>query len=247
MAAHACVRSGSGLVTLAVPAQVRQSIAGHIPEVMTYSIPDAEGWSPTLLPELKRLWQERSVVAAGPGLEQAPACVEMVRKLVEQCSVPLVLDADALNVLASVPEILVQRPTGMTVVTPHPGEMARLCGIDTAQVQAQRIRTAQEFASRYGVVVVLKGARSVITDPYGNVRINSSGNSGMASGGMGDILTGIIAAYISQGLAPLDAATLGVYVHGRAADLCAQQFGPVGYTAMDVAQNLAGVRQELEA
>ncbi|MCA1797629.1 MAG: NAD(P)H-hydrate dehydratase [Geobacteraceae bacterium] len=247
MAAHACVRGGSGLVTLVVPARVQQSIAGHIPEVMTHAIADADGWNPTLLPELKRLWQERSVVAAGPGLGQNPACIEMVRNLVEQCSVPLVLDADALNAVAHDPEILAQRPAGMTVVTPHPGEMARLCGIDTAQVQAERIRTAQDFAARYGVVVVLKGERSVIADPCGNVRINSSGNSGMATGGMGDILTGVVAAYIAQGLASLEAATLGVYVHGRAADLCAQQFGPAGYTATDVTENLARVRQELES
>lgn len=247
MAAYACVRGGSGLVTLVVPALVQSSIAGHIPEVMTHGIADAEGWNPALLPELKRLWQERSVVAAGPGMGLTPACIKMVQQLVEQCSVPLVLDADALNALVSAPEILAKRQVGTTVVTPHPGEMARLCGVDTSQVQAKRIRIAQDFAARYGVVVVLKGARSVIADPCGIVRINSSGNSGMASGGMGDILTGIIAAYIAQGLSPLDAATLGAYIHGRAADLCVQQFGPAGYAATDVAKNLARVRQELES
>jgi len=245
MAAHACVRGGSGLVTLAAPSQVQHSIVGHIPEVMTYAIPDDKGWNPALVPELKRLWEERSVVAAGPGLGEEPACIEMVRKIVAECFVPLVLDADALNALASAPEVLAQRPVGMTVITPHPGEMARLCGIETSRVQKERIRTAQDFASRYGVVVVLKGARSVIADPFGNVRINSSGNSGMASGGMGDILTGVIAAHIAQGLSSLEAATLGVYVHGRAADICAQQYGPAGYTATDVALNLARVRQEL--
>ncbi len=247
MAAHACVRSGSGLVTLAVPAPVQLGIAGHIPEVMTHGVSTAEGWTPALLPELKQLWQECNVVAVGPGLGQEPACVEMVRKLVVQCSVPLVVDADALNALASAPEILISRPADATIVTPHPGEMARLCGISVAQVQAERIRVAQEFAAQYGVVVVLKGARSLIVDPHGRVRINSSGNPGMASGGMGDVLTGVIAAYVAQGLAPFDAATLGVYIHGRAADLCAQQFGPVGYTATDVACKLAGARQELES
>ncbi|MGM0416709.1 MAG: NAD(P)H-hydrate dehydratase [Thermodesulfobacteriota bacterium] len=247
MAAHACVRAGSGLTTLVVPQQVQHSIAGHIPEVMTQAIPDSKSWNPALLPELERLWQERSVVAAGPGLGQEPECIEMVQKMVGQCSAPLVLDADALNAIAAAPEVLAQRSPEMTVITPHPGEMARLCGIDTRQVQEQRIHTAQEFAERHGVVVVLKGARSVIADPQGNVRINSSGNPGMASGGMGDILTGVIAAYIAQGLAPLDAATLGVYVHGRAADLCAHQFGPAGYSATNVADNLAGVWQELES
>jgi NAD(P)H-hydrate epimerase len=169
----------------------------------------------------------------------------MVHEIVKQCSCPLVLDADALNALAARPEVLKERAAASAVVTPHPGEMARLCGIDTARVQAQRIRCAQDFAVRYGVVVVLKGARSVIADPDGRVRINGSGNPGMASGGMGDILTGIITAFIAQGLAPLDAATLGTYLHGRAADLCAEKLGSVGYGATDVARMLARARDEL--
>jgi NAD(P)H-hydrate epimerase len=246
MAAHACVRAGSGLTTLVTPSRVLQSIAGHIPEVMTHPVSDTEQWTPALIPELKRLWEGCSVVAAGPGLGQESGCIDMVREMVTQCSAPLVLDADALNALAAEPEILSQRSTDTTVLTPHPGEMARLCGISTAQVQAERIGIAQDFASRFGVVVVLKGIRSIIADPHGKVRINSSGNAGMASGGMGDVLTGIIAAYIAQGLSPFDAATLGAYVHGRAADLCVQHMGPAGYTATDVAKHLAAVRRELE-
>jgi NAD(P)H-hydrate epimerase len=245
MAADACLRAGSGLVTLVTPVEVQRSIAGHIPEVMTHGIETPGGWNPEILPHLTRLWQERSVVALGPGLGQEQACTEMVHEIVKECSCPLVLDADALNALATRPEVLKERAPTSAVVTPHPGEMARLCGIDTARVQAQRIRCAQDFAVRYGVVVVLKGARSVIADPDGRVRINGSGNPGMASGGMGDILTGIIAAFIAQGLAPLDAATLGTYLHGRAADLCAEELGPVGYGATDVARMLARTRDEL--
>jgi NAD(P)H-hydrate epimerase len=245
MAADACLRAGSGLVTLVTPGEVQRSIAGHIPEVMTHGIETSGGWNPEILPQLARLWQERSVVALGPGLGQEQACTEMVHEIVKKCSCPLVLDADALNALAARPDVLKERTPASTVVTPHPGEMARLCGIDTARVQAQRIRCAQDFAVRYGVVVVLKGARSVIADPDGRVRINGSGNPGMASGGMGDILTGIITAFIAQGLAPLDAATLGTYLHGRAADLCAEKLGPVGYGATDVARMLARTRSEL--
>ncbi|MFW6387298.1 MAG: NAD(P)H-hydrate dehydratase, partial [Thermodesulfobacteriota bacterium] len=245
MAADACLRAGSGLVTLVTPVEVQRSIAGHIPEVMTHGIETAAGWSPEILPQLTRLWQERRVVALGPGLGQEQACTDMVHEIVMQCSCPLVLDADALNALAAKPEVLKKRAAASAVLTPHPGEMARLCGIDAAEVQTQRIRCAQDFAVRYGVVVVLKGARSVIADPDGRVRINSSGNPGMASGGMGDILTGIITAFIAQGLAPLDAATLGTYLHGRAADLCAGEFGPVGYGATDVARMLARAWDEL--
>lgn len=243
MTAEACVRSGSGLVTLVTPAAVQHSIAGHIPEVMTHGTSDV-GWSVEILPELERLWQERNVVAIGPGLGVGEDCTRMVRELVIRCPLPLVLDADGLNVVAAAPEIFKQRP-GATVVTPHPGEMARLCGCSVAQVQAERVRTAQEFAALCGVIVVLKGARTVIADPYGAVRINSSGNSGMASGGMGDVLTGVITAFIAQGLAPLDAATLGVYLHGSAADLCAAQYGSAGYTASDVAKMLGQARQHL--
>ncbi len=243
MAAEACVRSGSGLVTLVTPAAVQHSIAGHIPEVMTHGISDAS-WSVEILPELERLWQERNVVAIGPGLGQGGTCTNMVRELILRCPLPLVLDADGLNAVAAAPEIFKQRP-GATVVTPHPGEMARLCGCSVAQVQAERICTAQEFAFHCGVIVVLKGARTVIADPHGEVRINSSGNPGMASGGMGDVLTGVITAFIAQGLSPLDAATLGVYLHGSAADLCAEQYGCVGYAATDVAKMLGQARQNL--
>ncbi len=243
MAAEACVRSGSGLVTLVTHVAVQQSIAGHIPEVMTRGASDA-GWSVEILPELERLWQERNVVAVGPGLGLGEGCTSMVRELVLRCPLTLVLDADGLNAVAGAPEIFKQRP-GATVVTPHPGEMARLCGCSVAQVQAERIRTAQEFAALCGVIVVLKGARTVVADPYGAVRINSSGNPGMASGGMGDVLTGVITAFIAQGLAPLDAATLGVYLHGSAADLCAEQYGSAGYTATGVAKMLGLARQNL--
>ncbi|MDD2558939.1 MAG: NAD(P)H-hydrate dehydratase [Desulfuromonadaceae bacterium] len=243
MAAEACVRSGSGLVTLVTPAAVQDSIAGHIPEVMTHGT-SATGWSVEILSELEHLWQERNVVAVGPGLGLGEECTRMVRELVTRCPLPLVLDADGLNVVATAPEIFKQRP-GATVVTPHPGEMARLCGCSVAQVQAERVRTAQEFAAHCGVIVVLKGARTVVADPYGAVRINSSGNPGMASGGMGDVLTGVITAFIAQGLAPFDAATLGVYLHGCAADMCALQYGSAGYTATDVAKMLGMARQNL--
>ncbi|MDY0211854.1 MAG: NAD(P)H-hydrate dehydratase [Desulfuromonadaceae bacterium] len=245
MAAEACVRSGSGLVTLVTPVTVQCSIAGHIPEVMTHGVSDT-GWSVEMLPELERLWQERNAIAIGPGLGTEESCARLVRELVVRCPLPLVLDADGLNAVSAVPEIFKQR-AGVTVVTPHPGEMARLCGCSVAQVQAERIRTAQEFAALFGVIVVLKGARTVIADPYGAVRINSSGNHGMASGGMGDVLTGVITAFIAQGLAALDAATLGVYLHGRAADLCAQQYGTTGYTATDVAKMLGRARQKLSS
>ena len=245
MAADACVRSGSGLTTLATLQEVQNSIGGNIPEVMSWPIDMPGGWNTEVVQELTRLWQERDVVALGPGMGQDEKCACMIREVVAECTVPLVIDADGLNGLIPVVEVLKKRAPGTTILTPHPGEMARLCGCSVAEVQAQRLKVASDFAARYGVILVLKGARTVIADPAGKLRINSTGNAGMASGGMGDILTGIITALVAQGMDLFNAATLGVYLHGKAADICSVELGPVGYAATDVATRICTAWQDL--
>jgi hydroxyethylthiazole kinase-like uncharacterized protein yjeF len=155
--------------------------------------------------------------------------------------VPLVIDADGLNLLAHQPEVL-KAVRGPVILTPHPGEMARLCRLSVQQVQEDRIGCARRFSTLYGVYVVLKGAGTVISHPDGTVFINSTGNAGMASGGMGDVLTGLIAGFVVQGYSPAASAHIGVYLHGAAADALADQTGPIGYLATDV---MAQIPQEI--
>jgi NAD(P)H-hydrate epimerase len=158
---------------------------------------------------------------------------------------PLVLDADGLNAIVEHPAVLRERPPGSAVLTPHPGEMARLTGKTVTEVEADRVGVAREFARRHRVVLVLKGARTVTALPDGRVRLNGSGNPGLASGGMGDVLTGLIGGLLAQGLSPADAAVLGVYLHGRAADRLQQTMGSAGMIATDLLRELTTTRKEL--
>src|SRR5437870_4547644 len=188
---------------------------------------------------------DRGAVVCGPGLGQAPATRELVRHVVRQCRAPLVLDADGLNAVAGT-AVLRERP-GPTVITPHPGEMARLSGGDTARVQADRLGAARAFARAERVVVVLKGARTVIASPVGATAICPTGNPGMASGGTGDVLAGVIGALLAQGLAAYDAAALGVLAHGAAGDAVAARQGEVGLLASDLLTELPVTLERLQA
>lgn len=242
LAAEACTRAGAGLTTLAVPACVQPAVEGRVPEVMTAGLPDGpEGTIQATEPDtLDRLLAGRTVVVCGPGLGLNDGTRALVGDLVRRCRVPLVLDADGLNAVAGT-DLLRARPAP-TVITPHPGEMGRLLGIPTAAVQGDRIAAAREFARREGVVVVLKGARTLVADPRGELAICPVGNPGMASGGMGDALSGILGALLAQHLSPFDAACLGTFLHGAAADDEARRGGQVGLVARDV---IAGLRPAL--
>jgi NAD(P)H-hydrate epimerase len=157
----------------------------------------------------------------------------------------LVLDADALFALAGHNDVLATRPVGTTILTPHPGEMAHLLGVTIAVVEADRIGTARRFAEENGVVLVLKGARTVIAAPDGGILINPTGHAGMATGGMGDLLTGIIAALLCQGVPPLAAAAAGVWLHGRSGDRLFPRFGDAGLLARDLLAEIPGARSEV--
>ncbi len=248
MAANSAVRTGAGLVTLAVPASLNAILEVKTTEAMTIPLPDGgEGYLSLLAKEaIAEAFAGKDAVALGPGISWRSETALLVRGLVEDAGVPLVIDADALNALSDDPSVLHNKSADL-ILTPHPGEMARLAGIATADVEADRIGTARKFAAQYGVYLVLKGARTVIAAPDGSIAINGSGNPGMASGGMGDVLTGVIVALLGQGYDPFTACKLGVFLHGYAADLVAAEKGEIGMSASDVQERLPFAIKQLMA
>jgi NAD(P)H-hydrate epimerase len=225
MAAIAAMRSGAGLVTAAVPAPALPVVAGFAPELMTVPL-DASDMGEVVLssdPERRQeLLKGITVAAVGPGLGQSDGAARFLEWLLSATSIPTVIDADGLNVLAKSIELLagIGGKGCMLVLTPHPGEMARLAGISTAEVQANRLNVARDFATKYGVTLVLKGAHTLVAHPSGRVAVNTTGNPGMAKGGSGDLLTGVIAGLLAQFPDdPERAIEAAVYLHGLTADL----------------------------
>jgi NAD(P)H-hydrate epimerase len=227
MAALAALRAGAGLVTAAVPEPAMAAVGAVAPELMTWPLTaTAEGSvaAENLLPErVAALMAGKTVLAIGPGLGQGLETAEFVVGLLQATTIPAVVDADALNILATKPKLLAKLAKGRTLVlTPHPGEMARLAGTTVAAVQANRLETAREFARRTGVTLVLKGARTLTAHPDGRVAVNTTGNPGMAKGGSGDLLTGVIAGLLAQYPgAAARAVEAAVYLHGLAGDMAA--------------------------
>lgn len=246
LAAAGGLRSGAGLVTVATPAAAHPSLAAQLTEAMSEPLPEADGaLAASALARIETLLTGKTAVALGPGLGLAEPTTNLVRRLVESLPLPLVLDADGLGALAGDLAPLGKRRAGNTILTPHPGEMARLCGLSIAEIEADRVGIARDFAARQRVVLVLKGARTVIAAPDGRIFINGSGNSGLAAGGMGDVLTGLIGGLLAQGLTTQDAAVLGVYLHGAAADRLRDRMGDAGLTAGDLARELPLARRAL--
>ncbi len=236
--AHGGLRSGCGLVTVAAPASVQEALAIKLTEAMTAPLPEEEGeFAPSSAQALSPLLHRKRSVALGPGMGTGPGALALVEWLAGNCTLPVVADADALNCLAGRLHLL-QGASSPWVLTPHPGEMARLVGASVPEIKEDRMAAALHLARETGAVVVLKGAATVTAAPEGPLSINDSGNSGMATGGMGDVLTWIIGGLLAQGLAPYDAARLGVFVHGLSGDLLARLKGPMGYTAQELAQGL---------
>jgi NAD(P)H-hydrate epimerase len=225
VAALGALRAGAGLVTAAVPAPALPLVAAIAPELMTWPLAaNAAGQisAENLAPEfLSRLTAGKTVLAIGPGLGQNPETVKFTTGLLSATKIPAVIDADALNILAAKPVLLTKLAKGRALVlTPHPGEMARLAGVTVAEVQADRLGVARSFAQRTGVTLVLKGARTLIAHPDGRVAVNTTGNPGMAKGGSGDLLTGLIAGLLAQYPAEVARAVeAAVYLHGLAADM----------------------------
>ncbi|MEC4890566.1 MAG: NAD(P)H-hydrate dehydratase [Nitrospira sp.] len=240
MAANAALRAGAGLVTVAIPASVNDVLEAKLLEAMTLPMPDtkARTFARTAVDRLKAFVTARTAVAIGPGLSTHPETVELIQALIKQLDRPAVLDADALNALAGRASLLTEC-TIPPILTPHPGEMARLETDATVQsVNADRIGTATRFARERGVYLVLKGARTIIARPDGLVAICPTGNPGMATAGTGDVLTGIMVGLLAQGLASWDAACAATYLHGLAGDLAAEVNGQAGMIAGDVIEQI---------
>ena len=246
LAAVGALRSGAGLVTVATPASCQPVVATMGPEYMTEALAeDGEGIDPD---EADRIIEmARDVIAIGPGLGQAAGTRAFVKALVDRATSPLVVDADGLNAFADDPDRLAGREGRHVIITPHPGEMGRLVGMSADEVQASRLEIARNFAVAHHVYVVLKGHRTIIATPDEKVFINPTGNPGMATGGTGDVLTGMIAAWLAQLLDAEAACKLAVYLHGMAGDLAEADEGEVAMTSADVAGHLGDAVLELTA
>lgn len=228
------LRGGAGLVRIAVPEVILPIVAGGNPCYMTVPLPHDEDGRLSLAGKSQLLSQTQAsdVVALGPGLGRSPELTGLVTDILGQCAVPLVLDADGLNACADQPGAL-KNHAGPVIITPHPGEFARLARLETRAVQERRQELATQFAQDFKVVVVLKGQHTIVSDGR-RVYRNTTGNPGMATGGSGDVLTGLIAALCGQGLEPFQAAQLGVHVHGLAGDLARCDLGEMGMIASDL-------------
>ncbi len=246
LAGDSAVRSGCGLVTVGVPAAVHDIIETKLTEPMSVPLADYDGLlSSDALGALTLLLYDRDALAFGPGLGQSETLIDMVAELILSLECPAVIDADGLNLLSHNLGVLRRRHDVPLVLTPHPGEMARLTGLTVAEIEANRFDTARQFARKYGVVVLLKGSRTVIAAPDGRVNINGSGNTGLASGGSGDVLTGLVGGLLAQGLDGFAAATLAAWLHGRAAERVADLQGCAGMAASDLLLHLPAAREEL--
>ncbi|HEY7534296.1 MAG TPA: NAD(P)H-hydrate dehydratase [Nitrospiraceae bacterium] len=246
LAAQAALRVGTGLVTVATPSSVNDILEAKLFEVMTLPLPETKDrtLARSALDQVLAFMQARTALAIGPGLSTHPETVDLVRVMMKHVDRPTVIDADALNALAGQTSLLAQCKAP-PVLTPHPGEMARLAGDTTPQiVNTDRIGIARRFSREWGVFLVLKGARTVIARPDGFVAVCPTGNPGMATAGTGDVLTGMITGLLAQGLPTWDAACAATYIHGYAGDLAAQELGLAGMVAGDlIAQIPHAIRQ----
>ena len=261
MAAVAALRSGAGLVTVATPRSVLASVAGYAPELMTEPLPETSEGSIALdaLGKLEEIEENKSVVAVGPGLSRHPDSAEFVRLLAAKCRLPLVIDADGLNAFEGKSDELHGR-TRPLIITPHPGEMSRLAGLSITKVQQDRVKVARDFAAAHHCIVLLKGAHTVVADHDGSVWINTTGNPGMATGGTGDILTGMIAGLVAQAVSGKvkggekgsDSRVMlhllaAVYLHGLAGDLARDRMGEHSLMATDLLKFLPNAFRAIPA
>ncbi|MEN9800356.1 MAG: hypothetical protein RL653_4053 [Pseudomonadota bacterium] len=241
MVARAALRSGVGLVTVATRGDALDAVLTHAVEAMGVPLAGEGALQQLDLNALLEAADDKDAVVIGPGLLRGEETVKLLGDLLEELTCPVLLDADALNAVAGAPELLA-RARGPLLLTPHPGEMARLAGMSVESVQAARIGVARTFSMQRQVTLVLKGARTVVSAEDGTAYVNPTGNPGMATAGMGDALAGIIGALLAQGVNPLGAATTGVYAHGLAADLVVEQrTGRLGLVASDVIDALPEV------
>jgi hydroxyethylthiazole kinase-like uncharacterized protein yjeF len=246
LSSEGAVRGGAGLVTLGCPRSLIDVMAAKLTEVMTAPLAETETRALDLdaLDTVRARGAQADALALGPGLGRHPRTGELVHALVGSWDRPIVIDADALSLLS--PAAGTTFPA-QAVLTPHPGELARLLGSTIPAVEADRVAAARDAARQFGCVVLLKGAATLIADPEGRLGVNSTGTPAMATGGCGDVLTGLIAALLAQGLAPFEAACAGAYLHGLAGELAERRFGGPGIAAGDLLPELPAARASLRA
>jgi NAD(P)H-hydrate epimerase len=235
----AALRTGSGLVTIGVPESLNDVLQSKVSnEIMTLPLKEVSGnVSFRAFKQLGCLFSKFQSIAIGPGLGQMDTTAKFIQKMVQYCPLPMVVDADALNAVAPATKILIQAE-GPRILTPHPGEMARLIGVSKNSVEHDREKMASHFARRNNCVLLLKGHQTVVASPSGKVYINKTGNNGMATAGSGDVLTGMIAALLAQGVEPFEAAKTACYLHGFAGDAAAKEKGKVSMIASDIIRSI---------
>lgn len=258
MAGFAALRAGAGLVTVATARSVLATVAGFHPELMTEPLKETDSGTIALnaVEHVRNLAEQKTVLAIGPGISRNSDTAELVRAVVSEATIPIVLDADGLNAFEGNARDLDRKARrGGTknakktlVLTPHPGEMARLTGLTTAQIQRDRVNVARKFAQEHGLILVLKGDRTVVAGRDGEIWINPTGNPGMATGGTGDILTGIVAGLIAQNPNRVFEAVIGaVYLHGLAGDIAREHVGEQPLVATDLIKTLADAIRQIRA
>jgi len=239
LCAQACLRAGAGLVTLGIPKSLNKVFIKIKPaEAMTLPLPETREATLSSLAfcKVREFAKKIDVLVIGPGLSQNKSTQSLIRRLINCAGKPLVIDADGLNALAGYLSVLPDKVP--VILTPHPGEMAGLLDVRISQVQKDRKKVAKDFVNRYNIILVLKGHQTLVVEKNRELFINKTGNPGMAKAGSGDVLTGIIAAFLAQGLSGFEAAKYGVYLHGLAGDLAAKEKSQLAMIASDIIQKL---------
>ncbi len=246
MVSEAALRVGTGLITLGIPKSLNAIMEVKLTEPMTEPLPETKDYTLSLSaqPQIMELCVRKNALAIGPGLSLHSETARLIRRIVHNTNLPAVIDADGLTALVG--QIAsIRKNRRNLILTPHPGEMARLLGTTVPEIQKNRVEVARGFAQENGLVLLLKGARSIVASPEGDIYINPTGNPGMASGGMGDVLTGMVGGFLAQGFPPLEAAKLGVYLHGLVGDFVAHRKGERGLGATDLIQETPKVLRAL--
>jgi len=236
----AAMRSGAGLVTVGIPQSLNSVVQKKISNVIM-TLPLKETKEQSLAFSAYRQVQESyasyDAIAIGPGLSSNKSTQKFICKIIATSPKPLIIDADALNALKGNPDVLKQTPT-LKILTPHPGEMARLAGLSKSAIEKDRLNIAKKFAQNHQCIVLLKGPRTIVASPQGKTYVNKTGNPGMATAGSGDVLTGMIAAFIGQGMSGFEAAQYGTYFHGKAGDSAAKSKTRISMIASDIIENI---------
>lgn len=241
LCAHAAIRCGAGLVTIGIPKGLNEVLLKIKPqEVMTLPLPQTKKKTlgVTAYKDIKKFMAKADILAIGPGLSQNKSTQKLIKKVIKTAGKPMVIDADALNALSKDLDLLKNAASAIKIVTPHSAEMMRLTGIDVKSINKNRLNIAKSFAKNYNVTVVLKGKDTVVASQGKTPYINKTGNPGMSTAGSGDVLTGIIASFLSQGLSAFDASKYGAFIHGLAADIAASKKTQMGMISSDIIDNI---------